>query len=201
MQKKCSVCGEMVDNDMIACPKCGHGVFETEKLHSESAENGKDVPGNGEPHAAKKAGFLGKLFAKKPSAAKTDKAKINDNKNNGVAVQPLSGEDKAVMQEIEQRAQTQPPGPSSCARTELAPGEERRYCSLWNRNIVLVPNPLGGLPDCEWSLPDRAEKVLCHQFCVHSMNVHDSVSSFVTGEEMAYAVMLGMGIVDYAPKK
>lgn len=31
--KLCASCGEVVDNGVIQCPKCGSGIFATEKTH------------------------------------------------------------------------------------------------------------------------------------------------------------------------
>jgi ankyrin repeat protein len=48
MGKTCAVCGEKVAGDAIACPKCGRGVFESEKVHHDSSED----TGTGAPRTA-----------------------------------------------------------------------------------------------------------------------------------------------------
>ncbi len=45
MTKKCGICGEVVEGCILACPNCGSGVFESEKLHRElKRPNNKTTP-------------------------------------------------------------------------------------------------------------------------------------------------------------
>jgi len=37
LQKICAVCGESVSQDAIQCPKCGRGIFETQKSYNEAS--------------------------------------------------------------------------------------------------------------------------------------------------------------------
>lgn len=54
MAKKCGVCGEMVASHLIECPKCGRGVFESEKMHRDSVDNLISTFSTSEPHTGKK---------------------------------------------------------------------------------------------------------------------------------------------------
>ncbi len=37
MNKKCGLCGEIIEGSILECPKCGGGVFESEKIHQQSS--------------------------------------------------------------------------------------------------------------------------------------------------------------------
>src|SRR6266540_2484985 len=58
MSKKCGVCGETVPSNVIECPKCGRGVFETEKLHRDSVDTIRDVSSTAESHTGKRRKHL-----------------------------------------------------------------------------------------------------------------------------------------------
>jgi len=63
VQKKCSICGEEVGTDVIECPKCGRGVFETEKQHHDSMNTSEATSHTGEFYKEKtKGGFWKNLF-------------------------------------------------------------------------------------------------------------------------------------------
>lgn len=68
MMKKCGVCGETVADGAIECPKCGRGVFESEKLHRDSANSVRSTPGTDESHtvkSGKRLSFWKSLFGSK----------------------------------------------------------------------------------------------------------------------------------------
>lgn len=71
MGKKCAVCGEEVASDAIECPKCGGGVFESEKRHSDSVDSVSSAPSLGDSHSGKRRqspSFWKKVFGRNKQA-------------------------------------------------------------------------------------------------------------------------------------
>lgn len=69
-EKKCAICGEIVDAGLLQCPSCGRGVFESQKAHWYHHGSGKGWPGSSNSTRAaanegmleKLANFIGRLF-------------------------------------------------------------------------------------------------------------------------------------------
>jgi len=71
MSKKCAVCGERLGSDAIDCPKCGRGVFASEKEHYDSMKIARrtsrapDVSESYSVETPKRISFWKKLFTMK----------------------------------------------------------------------------------------------------------------------------------------
>lgn len=66
--KTCAICGETVSGNALVCPKCGRGVFESEKLHRDSPDTAVDQHTRGE---GRPKGILDRLFKRATPAEKT----------------------------------------------------------------------------------------------------------------------------------
>jgi len=73
MNKKCGLCGEIVESGQIECPKCGSGVFETEKIHREQQIVKEKMPSSYTSYSPKGDNVIKKilhrLLGRKPSAS------------------------------------------------------------------------------------------------------------------------------------
>jgi hypothetical protein len=82
MGKRCGVCGETVVSGAIECPKCGRGVFEPEKLHSDSMNTLRSAPSTKKSRAYKKrqsSSFWKNLFGQKePPRDQTEYVRLNN---------------------------------------------------------------------------------------------------------------------------
>jgi hypothetical protein len=58
VQKKCSICGEKVETHVIECPKCGRGVFESEKTHHDLTNTTPPTSVRGQPPGYKEGDFV-----------------------------------------------------------------------------------------------------------------------------------------------
>ena len=92
---------------------------------------------------------------------------------------PQNGANEEIRQlaeilklKLEAESQKEPPGPISLARKELKPGEVRRYCNRWQREVVLQPGPFPSLVTltiCEWTIISKESKIFpCSQLCIHN---------------------------------
>lgn len=81
MSKKCGVCGETVSSNVIECPKCGRGVFESEKLHRDSVDTIRGVSSTAESHTGKRRKHLPfwKRLFEAISSKVMDKSAASDN--------------------------------------------------------------------------------------------------------------------------
>jgi len=103
-------------------------------------------------------------------------------------------------------AQQTEPGPAELARKEIRDGEERRYCSYWDRDVILIPDMVSPqIITCEWSLKDHAQKNLCYQSCIHNWVNQSAIFQQVQENKLSpqeiSAIHTYLGVKDYALKK
>jgi hypothetical protein len=111
-----------------------------------------------------------------------------------------------VLERAATELEKEAPGPTDLSRREVKQGEEQRYCTYWQRPVVLVPGPLFERTylSCEWSLKDNPNKRLCIRPCVHNVVNQIIIVGMSKEKQLSEAEVMTLstylGVKDHAPK-